>query len=333
MSEQGPAFSGRTVPNPPATLPRAPQRRRGGVGAVMGSVALVGAIGIAGWAIFGQGGGSDTAIATAEEPTETTLTGDVEANATTTAAPTTEQATTAAEEGASEESDPSTTVAGSNASAGDTSDDESSTAESSENESADTTAPPTTADPDDTGELVAGPTTEVDFDRVAVLSGGVLYLRGQVPSQEVSDAIQEKAEAVLGADRVVNEYEVVEGASQPDAGLLYVEDVVLFPYGGTGLNHAFEPLLDLGVVLMQQNPQVVITVVAHTDTAGDEAYNLELSQRRAQQVVDYWVAAGVDPSQIEAVGKGESEPIADENVPGGAQLNRRAEFIITGLLD
>jgi OOP family OmpA-OmpF porin len=62
----------------------------------------------------------------------------------------------------------------------------------------------------------------------------------------------------------------------------------------------------------------------YTDSTGDDAYNLELSQRRAQSVLDYLASKGVAPGRMTAVGYGEARPIADNSTPEGQAMNRRA---------
>lgn len=64
-------------------------------------------------------------------------------------------------------------------------------------------------------------------------------------------------------------------------------------------------------------------VGGYTDSTGDDAYNLELSKRRAQSALDYLVSLGVAPGQMTAVGYGEANPIADNSTPDGQALNRR----------
>jgi OOP family OmpA-OmpF porin len=61
----------------------------------------------------------------------------------------------------------------------------------------------------------------------------------------------------------------------------------------------------------------------HTDDIGDAAYNIDLSQRRAQAVVDYLAARGVSPGRITAVGFGEHQPIASNSTEEGRAQNRR----------
>lgn len=64
-------------------------------------------------------------------------------------------------------------------------------------------------------------------------------------------------------------------------------------------------------------------VAGHTDSVGDEAYNLELSKRRAQSALDYLASQGVAPGRMTSVGYGETMPIADNATEDGRALNRR----------
>jgi outer membrane protein OmpA-like peptidoglycan-associated protein len=78
------------------------------------------------------------------------------------------------------------------------------------------------------------------------------------------------------------------------------------------------------------HPTLVLEVEGHTDSQGDDLYNLELSQRRAQAVVDYLVAKGVPRAQLQAQGFGETKPIADNRTKEGRAQNRRVVFTIVG---
>ena len=75
-------------------------------------------------------------------------------------------------------------------------------------------------------------------------------------------------------------------------------------------------------------------VVGHTDSSGDEAYNLDLSERRAASVRELLVGAGVDAGALETVGLGESQPVRPEAGadggpdPAAQQLNRRVEIVL-----
>jgi OOP family OmpA-OmpF porin len=73
---------------------------------------------------------------------------------------------------------------------------------------------------------------------------------------------------------------------------------------------------------------VDIDIVGHTDSIGTEEYNQGLSERRANSVRDYIVSMGVDPSIIDVMGKGESDPVADNSTKEGRAQNRRVDVSI-----
>ncbi len=60
--------------------------------------------------------------------------------------------------------------------------------------------------------------------------------------------------------------------------------------------------------MLDDNPNVSIELAAHTDYKGKDQYNLRLSERRAQSVVDYLIKAGIDPRRLQPKGYGESQP-------------------------
>lgn len=73
-----------------------------------------------------------------------------------------------------------------------------------------------------------------------------------------------------------------------------------------------------------------IEIIGHTDDVGDDAYDLKLSERRAESVRDYLVGAGVDASKMVPVGAGESMPIASNKTDEGRAENRRVEVMVLG---
>jgi len=74
------------------------------------------------------------------------------------------------------------------------------------------------------------------------------------------------------------------------------------------------------------NPQLKILVAGHTDADGDDNYNKDLSQRRAQSVVNYLVSKKVDANNLIAKGYGEEQPIASNDTAEGKAQNRRVEI-------
>lgn len=112
-----------------------------------------------------------------------------------------------------------------------------------------------------------------------------------------------------------------------------LEDSVLFDFGSDEVRADAAKTLDAlaEVLTSAQIPSAQIN--GHTDSISDEAFNLDLSQRRAQAVVDALTAAGVS-ADLQATGFGESQPVApNENAdgsdnPAGRQANRRVEIFI-----
>src|SRR6185436_8338301 len=93
-----------------------------------------------------------------------------------------------------------------------------------------------------------------------------------------------------------------------------------------------QPKLDEIARAMIENPRIGnVTITGHTDRLGTEAYNLKLSQRRAEVVKGYLVAKGVAASRLTAVGKGEANPVVQCHDKDRASLirclepNRRVE--------
>ena len=84
--------------------------------------------------------------------------------------------------------------------------------------------------------------------------------------------------------------------------------------------------LDRLAGIFQEYPKTVILIEGHTDSAGPEAYNLDLSQRRAQSVANYLIASGVDSDRFTVKWYGESQPRADNSTAEGKAKNRRVEL-------
>ncbi|MCO6412226.1 MAG: OmpA family protein [Thiogranum sp.] len=73
-----------------------------------------------------------------------------------------------------------------------------------------------------------------------------------------------------------------------------------------------------------------VNIVGHTDSVGAESYNQALSERRAEAVKQFLIGRGVDAGIIHATGKGEFEPVADNNTEEGRAQNRRVEIRFQG---
>ncbi|MCS6904023.1 MAG: OmpA family protein [Bacteroidia bacterium] len=80
--------------------------------------------------------------------------------------------------------------------------------------------------------------------------------------------------------------------------------------------------------VMKIRKNLKIIVEGHTDSVGNEKANQLLSQKRAEAVKNYLVAQKIDPSRIQAIGYGESRPVAENGTPEGRQKNRRTEVVV-----
>lgn len=80
--------------------------------------------------------------------------------------------------------------------------------------------------------------------------------------------------------------------------------------------------------MIKSSPTMRVEIGGHTDNSGSDAYNLELSKRRADAVRNMLIAGGADRNRITAVGYGKTKPLAPNDSRQGRSLNRRTEFII-----
>lgn len=98
-------------------------------------------------------------------------------------------------------------------------------------------------------------------------------------------------------------------------------------------DEAGKRILDKVIQILKNNPQLYVEISSHTDSRADDNYNLKLSQKRAQYVVDYLILNDLDKSRLKAIGYGESKLLnhCKNNVPCTEEehaINRRTEFKI-----
>ncbi|PHP67277.1 cell envelope biogenesis protein OmpA [Zhengella mangrovi] len=89
---------------------------------------------------------------------------------------------------------------------------------------------------------------------------------------------------------------------------------------------SFYQTLNSVAIVLQKFNRTLVDVYGHTDSTGDDQYNLALSQRRASSVADYLSGRGVDDRRFYIAGLGESQPVASNATPDGRALNRRVEI-------
>lgn len=107
-----------------------------------------------------------------------------------------------------------------------------------------------------------------------------------------------------------------------------ISAVTLFDFDKYNLKAQGKAVLyELGTSIVEQGSSVAdIDVIGYTDSVGSDAYNQSLSERRAQTVKGYLMAMGIKADIIDAMGKGESDPVASNNTDEGRAENRRVEI-------
>lgn len=115
---------------------------------------------------------------------------------------------------------------------------------------------------------------------------------------------------------------------------IFVLENIYFGYDSADIRKDAAIELNKLVTLLNDNTDLKIEMGSHTDSVASDAYNIELSQRRAESTVNYLIQKGIDPNRLVAKGYGESKPIArntnpdGSDNPAGRQRNRRTEFKI-----
>lgn len=123
-----------------------------------------------------------------------------------------------------------------------------------------------------------------------------------------------------------------QGCSRIEAGIeegrLILRNVY-FDFNSANLRAQSLSVLDEVAQALADRPNVVVEIQGHTDSVGSASYNQQLSQSRAQAVLEYLVtSAQLDRERFMVRGYGESQPIASNETAEGRQENRRVEFIV-----
>lgn len=121
------------------------------------------------------------------------------------------------------------------------------------------------------------------------------------------------------------------GASIVNTGdrlVVTLPEAITFPVNGTAVKPSLmQPLADLARSI-NNYPNTFAQIVGHTDSTGSNAYNMDLSNRRAASVASHLTGNGVPYNRVNTVGMGEDYPIASNSTDAGRQQNRRVEINI-----
>ncbi|MBN2359161.1 MAG: OmpA family protein [Deltaproteobacteria bacterium] len=146
-------------------------------------------------------------------------------------------------------------------------------------------------------------------------------------------------------DRCVNDPETINGIDDEDgcpdhgpaqvtvtAEKIEIGDKVYFDTDKATIKARSFKLLDQVASILMAHPEIeLVRIEGHTDSQASDDYNLKLSQQRADAVKDYLATKGVGVERLEAIGFGETKPVASNNTAAGREKNRRVEFHIVKL--
>lgn len=106
---------------------------------------------------------------------------------------------------------------------------------------------------------------------------------------------------------------------------------ITFAVNSADISASFYPVLDSVGLVLKEFDKTMVEVAGHTDSDGSDAYNQQLSERRASSVVAYLVSRQIRGDRFLTVGAGETRPIASNTTPEGKAQNRRVEITIVPL--
>ncbi len=164
--------------------------------------------------------------------------------------------------------------------------------------------------------------------RFAVAAGRA-EITGQAISEEALAETGNRLEIIFAAAGLAVDIKAEVDSTAVAAVLTdLLQGTATFRVGSAQLSADAAALLDEAIEILTDNSTTVLTVAGHTDDVGGDNDNLALSEARAQAVVDYLVAGGIDAARLTAVGYGESRPIAGNDTAEGRSRNRRIEFVV-----
>lgn len=183
--------------------------------------------------------------------------------------------------------------------------------------------------PDITGRVSASLAAKGwDPSKILAVEGRDVILRGEIDGSADRAHLVQTAQSVRGVrtvtDRLVAKASAKELLEKTKTDLALQN--IQFSLGSADLSEAGKRVLDGLVTKLQQAPKLKLEVGAHTDSTGTPSYNLDLSTRRADTVVQYLGSQGITADRLIPRGYGASRPIADNATDEGRAKNRRIEF-------
>ena len=152
----------------------------------------------------------------------------------------------------------------------------------------------------------------------AILGGAIGGTAGAVIGRKMDRQAEEIKQTVPNAE-VIREGEGI---------IVKFDSGILFDVNKSDLKTAARTNIQSLSTSLKNNPETTILIVGHTDATGSDEYNKKLSERRAEAVKAYALVQGISAMRLSTEGRGESEPIAENDTESGRAQNRRVEIII-----
>ena len=155
----------------------------------------------------------------------------------------------------------------------------------------------------------------------AVVGGALGAIAGNLWSKRMEDkrAAMERATQGTGID---------VARTQDNQLKVNVPSDISFDTGRADIKPELRSVLDSFANGLRDDPTTRVRIIGHTDNTGSDAINDPLSVQRARSVGSYLADRGISPERIEAIGRGEHEPIADNSTEAGRARNRRVEILL-----
>jgi outer membrane protein OmpA-like peptidoglycan-associated protein len=147
-----------------------------------------------------------------------------------------------------------------------------------------------------------------------------------------AEQMRQKAEAERAEmrGRLLRQLNAILETRDTSRGLVVNMSDVLFESAKYGLRPAARERLAKIAGILLAYPDLHLEIEGYTDSIGSDAYNQNLSEKRAAAVQEYLVQQGIPASSIAARGLGKLQPVADNVTSSGRQQNRRVELVVSG---
>ncbi len=182
------------------------------------------------------------------------------------------------------------------------------------------------------GAVVGGVTGhQVGGNRAGTVVGAVIGAIAGGVVGDYMDKQQQEFERTLEQERQQHAVEVER--LKDDTLKLNLSNEVSFDFDSARIKPTFYPTLDKLADVLRKYDRTVVHVVGYTDSVGPDAYNQQLSERRAESVASYLESNGVSASRVRTEGRGEREPRDTNATAAGRQLNRRVEIYLKPVVE